>query len=236
MDGVWATGDRHDDTAPSAYEWRPGEDPNESGDESYRPPPYSRRDEHINEASDHPPPRYSLADSLRSGSSSSSSSDNASPVHTVYNPQARVRRFLVHCLAIDYEITSELPHMLDTAHWYHFTRLSALCDFIHRKRYPRAMHPMLDWPDDCYDPDVDRELVQPTASLGVLKDLSVFMLRLFVRCTPICGRQNRSGIDEIMKRHTLPTLAWSSHWIGRPVRCVTAQTRTLPALSVQAEE
>jgi len=92
----------------------------------------------------------------------------------------RARRFLLYCLATSYELTTEVPQ-LSKDDWLYFTRVSTLYCYVHRKHYPRAQYPLLDWPRDCHDSDLETAFFKPLSSLGLPEKAAIFMLRLFVR-------------------------------------------------------
>ncbi|TKA28456.1 hypothetical protein B0A50_03923 [Salinomyces thailandicus] len=160
-----------------------------------------------------PPPYEPRVDRTPSQSTLSQSEANDEEAESQHcelttTPTERMRRFLLHCLAIDYGLTDEVSEKLQKHDWFYFTRLSSKCYYIHRTLQPTERYPLLHWPRECDDPEIQECVLTPARELDIPIDLVVLMLRLFVRCTPIFGQRNRSTLDQVWLRYGLHVLAW----------------------------
>ena len=82
----------------------------------------------------------------------------------------RLRRFLSHCLSLDYDLRKSCPDRLRREDWYHFVWLSKLSCDVHKAHHPATATRsiLLNWSDSCcHHAEIERYIKKPAEALGI---------------------------------------------------------------------
>lgn len=119
----------------------------------------------------------------------------------------RLRRFLAHCLAVDYGLEAEVPDQLRQDDWAHFIGISTTLYYVQKVRHPSA-YPTFELPLDCRSTYANGELFDHCSALGIPREAALCMLRLNICGTKLFSCRTVSAIEIIAKRYGMHTLAW----------------------------